>query len=199
MCVSILSNLLKWGGKCQPDIPVVTHKDLKAGGVAQNILKIHLYKIKNVKWLLLILVLGMEILVLGMEIGCILWKAKEIFQKAPCGAPTWISPATSLPKNICGDKPKDLNQIKTCPSGKRLMRAKGLNGKSASICGCASEFFIQGVQQFLCWSGHQDLTPQGSSFSLFPPVLLNLPKEGNLQLWEYLKAEIQPKLNPPDL
>lgn len=117
-------------------------QDLKAVGVAQNIPKIHLYKIKT--WNSSSLTL-----VLGMKIDCILWKAKKILPKPPCGASTWTSAAfQGVAEGLCchifgqqdlcpcWQQTQGFNKVKTCPSDKRLIRANGsgFNAKSLRIC-----------------------------------------------------------------
>lgn len=86
-------------------------------------------------------------LVLGMKIDWILWKEKKIQQKSswkhPFGSQL-IQRGKVLSCHIfgqqylcpCGNKLKNFNKFKTCPSDKRLIRANGsaFSAKSVWIC-----------------------------------------------------------------
>lgn len=100
-------------------------QDLKAVGVAQNILKIHLYEMH---WFLLVVINSCA----RNENKLHSLKRRENTPKPPSKASTLISAA--LPGSgrgaqqylcHCGNKPKDFNEVETCPSDKRLIREHG--------------------------------------------------------------------------
>lgn len=106
-------------------------QDLKAVGVAQNILKIHLYEMH---WFLLVVINSCARN--GNRLHSL--KRRENTPKPPSKAPTLISAALqAVTEVLCchifgqqylchfGNKPKDFNKVQTCPSNKRLIRGNG--------------------------------------------------------------------------